>query len=106
MKRVPVPPGIPDVVVVSGRRIRLASEKAETNTACRGVYVGHKNLIVLDASCAPDELRAVVVHEIMHDVDQVCGVGLSEQSVASMASVLFQVIRDNPDLIAWLQERA
>lgn len=101
----PKQPTMPRTVRICGRRIGLKVEYSRLNMTARGVWSGDTNEITLDANCAPDERRAVAVHEILHDIDQVCGAGLSEQTVASVASVLFAVIRDNPRLVAWLQHK-
>jgi hypothetical protein len=97
---------MPRVVRLSGRRVRVNIEQAPAlNTAVRAVHEGWKNLITLDSTLAPDERRAVVVREMLHDLDMLCGTDLKEQDVASLASVLFAALRDNPKLVAWLMSK-
>lgn len=90
---------MPKSIRIAGRTILILKAKLDT---CRGVHAGHDNRITIDADTAGDEQKAVLLHEILHDVDQCCGAGLSEQVNSAMSSVLFGVFRDNPDLVAWL----
>lgn len=46
------------------------------------------------------------LHEILHVIWHLClrEVGAEEQIVSAMASQFTQVMRDNPELIAWMQK--
>lgn len=66
-----------------------------------------KQALILSPDLAPGQLRATLVHEILHAVINVSGVSLGnddaeERAVAAIEMPLLGVIRDNPALIAYL----
>jgi hypothetical protein len=70
-----------------------------------GLWLQYENRIHIRRGMAGHQERAIVVHEICHDIEAVTGVTMTEQDVTAFSSVLFGVIRDNPKLIAWLMEK-
>lgn len=101
-----MPVRTPKTLRIGGRRVRVKVEHSGSlNTSIMGRHNGWENVISLDDSLAPDELRACALHEVFHDIDQLCGTGLDEQAVTSLASVLFATLRDNPGFVLWLMEK-
>jgi hypothetical protein len=96
---------MPREILLSGRRISLTTETPKLNLNLMGVHHQSLNYIVLDGSMPPDQLKAIAVHEIVHDLEEIVGVGMTEQDVTAFSSVLFAAIRDNPKLMAWLQSK-
>lgn len=93
---------MPKTITIAGRRIKLVEEKPALHKDIGGIHDVWANQITVYASLAEDQKRAVAVHEIVHDIEAVTGVEMSEQDVTSFASVLFAVLRDNPALVKWL----
>lgn len=54
-------------------------------------------LIRVDVERAPDHVRQVALHEILHAVDDATDTGLRETQVMRLARGLYAVCRDNPD---------
>lgn len=48
--------------------------------------------------------RHVVVHELIHIVDDSFGIGLKENQVQALAMPLLRLFVDNPHLVAYLQK--
>lgn len=101
---------IPKFINIQGRRVNIEvkEELALPSTdkfQIQGLHIGWLNKIELCSLLAPDELRATAVHEIIHDLDSIIGLRLSEKEVTALSTVIFATIRDNPKLIEWLQER-
>lgn len=95
----------PKVIKLSGRRVNLEITRSNLNREIMGMHLGWYNHISLNADMAPDQIKAIAVHEILHDLDLLVGVGLSEEQNTALASVLFAAIRDNPKLMLWLMEK-
>lgn len=53
----------------------------------------------------PDNVRDTVVHELLHHYDKMLGLNLKELQVRQLAVCVFQMIRDNPDFVSYLQAR-
>lgn len=50
-----------------------------------------------------DKERSVVLHEIIHGIDDILDLGLSEEQVNGLENGLFAVMRDNPRVIAYIR---
>jgi hypothetical protein len=63
--------------------------------------------VSVDETIAPYKQREAVVHETIHGVLVQMGHDKEDDEplVTALGVGLLQVIRDNPELIAWLQER-
>lgn len=54
----------------------------------------------------PEMIKEVVLHECLHGIDQrYCGDTLSEEQIRSLTYGVYDLIKSNPDLIAWLLHR-
>lgn len=56
--------------------------------------------IVLENGCRPDLMASTLLHEIIHAIDLLNCLGLKEDQVAPLSQGLYQVIRDNPKVVA------
>lgn len=100
----------PNRLKIQGRRVRLSYLTPVTHPkwpdeALQGVWLGSENRIEIDSDLAPDEMRATATHEVVHDLESIAGLALSEAQVAAFSTILFSFIRDNPKFVAWLQEK-
>ncbi len=49
-----------------------------------------------------DVQAQVLLHEIFHAIETSCGFNFSEKIIFGMANGFFEVLRNNPDLVAYL----
>lgn len=49
--------------------------------------------------------RHVVMHELLHIIEDTYGIGLKENQVQALAAPLLRMIADNPHLVAYLQAK-
>ena len=65
-----------------------------------------EQIIILRPGMAPGFARQILIHEIIHQLFDVSGLQLEkdveEQVCLSIQSPMLGVLRDNPDLVAWL----
>jgi len=110
-------------VILDAKQVKTASDAA--NSRGDGEWLAfsdHNKLIIgLNPEHAPEANRVSLVHEILHCVlsqsgtwvntyadivyearDRVAGLNVEEFTVAAMAGPLLSVLRDNPDLSAYL----
>lgn len=101
---------IPDEVRVGPAiyRVRL---KKPLPMLC-GQTVHEKNLIRLSANQAPPSMRDTLLHEVLHGVFWTGGLGSvfdigkdeEEKLVRALTPWVLGLIRDNPELVTFLQE--
>ena len=70
----------------------------------------HKALaIMLSPDQAPLALKSTLLHEVLHAVINTAGFEITDEDEERLVSVLeaplLQLVRDNPDLIAWLSDQ-
>lgn len=95
----------PRRIRVSGRKVVIKVESPELQTELKGTYSSFTDTIAVLGTMSSDQQRMVVVHELTHCIEQTVHVEMTEQDVTGFANILYAVIRDNPKLMAWLQER-
>lgn len=109
-------------VVTDAAEIAAASEGNVPESGTWGAFSDHERLIIgINSDNATDVLRVSVLHEIMHCCLRISGawptqyarllakarhedygVDIEEFVIAGTSAVLLGVLRDNPDLMAWL----
>ena len=52
----------------------------------------------------PEKEKLVVVHELIHAIEDVLGLKLKESQVEGLETGLYALIRDNPSLISYLRK--
>ena len=73
-----------------------------------GEYVYEKSLIRVNKDCSPTVTVEVILHEALHCMFDVAGIGLTEKKeekvVKALAPILGMFIRDNPEFMkmVWL----
>lgn len=98
-----------EILLVHGDEPALGLRSGGTKNVGRTVL--HRQQVVLDDRQAPDQLRQIALHEVVHACLQLTEAAPAdddeaERVVSTLAFMLLQVIRDNPELIRWLAERA
>jgi hypothetical protein len=96
---------MPRTVRLAGRRVKIKLDDSPMNTNVMGLHTQDQAVIHLDSRMPDDQLKSIAVHELVHDLEELVAVGMTEQDVTAFSSVLFAMIRDNPALMNWLQEK-
>ena len=65
----------------------------------------NKQRIAILEGLAADKERAVVLHEIVHGIDDILDLKLTERQVEGLENGLFAVIKDNPRVIGYLRKK-
>jgi len=63
-----------------------------------GQILYNDEVISLSKKYPENQMKCTLVHEIIHGIDDLMGVGLQEDLVEKLAKGLYQVIQDNPDM--------
>lgn len=54
--------------------------------------------IFLHAGASEEQKKATLLHELIHGMDEMYGIGLKEKQVAKLGNALYSLVRDNPQL--------
>lgn len=116
---------MPKHITLMTQRIRIEQRenlhhKAEGNDPedhghrAYGIYEEAPQLITLDKGLRFERARETALHEQLHAVfaitqldgliEEGCGHGAGEHVVATLAPVILAWLRENPDMVSWLQE--
>ena len=100
--------GLPKSVRVGPHDIRFADINGDDAKKNYGTFVPTEQAIRLHDQYASGSLAVdTVIHEILHAIFAVGTVEVKqgeEHVVSVLGTFLTQIIRDNPELIAWLQK--
>lgn len=72
--------------------------------ASDGEYKQTEGLIFLSSRLGSETAKATAIHEIVHDFDSQASLELGEKGVSALGALIFAMMRDNPDLVAWIME--
>jgi hypothetical protein len=108
--RTPPPPKIPTKVKIGYRDYRIESWHPHEASGARryGETNNISQVIRIDFSNQPCQVAETLLHEIFHAVCAVWGLGEKddeERIVSMFGSGLTTVWRDNPDVMAWIDEQ-
>jgi hypothetical protein len=98
--------GLPKTVRVGPHNIPFGLLTGKEAEECNGMYYDFQLLLqptYKSGSIAVD----IVLHELIHCVFKITGIAPKageEHIVSALAPCLAQIIRDNPELIEWMQE--
>lgn len=99
--------GITACVRVAGMNLPVVVRDPNLDTYLdeRFGYCDHvRRRIVLNGTNSAEGMKECCLHEVVHATDDAAKIGLDELQVARLARALFAVIRDNPELMMWLQD--
>jgi hypothetical protein len=92
-------------VRVAGIDIPIHFRKRKNDAAMAealGYYDDGEMIIVLRKDVAREQQQHVLWHEIFHACENAAHLELDEDTVERMARMTYAVIRENPDVIAWV----
>jgi len=102
---------IPDRVKVLGHEIDVEvvpvdeimdGDHPELDPEDQGCYIEREQMIFLRSDMGPDAERETLLHEVCHALESGLGMGLSENANNRLARGLLLLIRENPELMAFL----
>ena len=77
---------------------RVEEEVVHGNRVCYGRIDLDNDEIVLSKLYSQSQQECVLIHEVLHGIDDVVEAGLSEEQVRKMGKGLYMFIQDNPNL--------
>lgn len=116
--RAPDAPRIPKEVRIGPYRYSVVLDKqainqtrAEMKSDVAGACDFTKQIITIDPDQHADGVAEVLLHEVMHAIQNTVGIGSKERIVAHemiyrTAPVTLAVLRDNPELVRFLCDQA
>lgn len=97
---------LPDEVRLNGVTIsieRVKDLKDEEGDPANGLASIDELTIELSSGIrGHDTLRFILLHEVAHFMEDHAGLKLKESQIDSIARSVLSLVRDNPELIAWL----
>ena len=99
---------IPEEITVSAQTFevnRVKDLRDDDGNKANGTVQCDEQIICLCTSIRNhDTIRFVMLHELAHVIEDHAGLSLKETQIDSIARDVFSLIRDNPDLVRWIQE--
>lgn len=77
----------------------MDSDLIKDGQECFGRIDFDKQVIYLNSAYSKEQREATLIHEILHGIDNLYQIDLSEKQVALLADGLYTVIKDNGGLI-------
>lgn len=57
-----------------------------------------EQLIMLNEAAGIEQQKATLMHEMVHGLDELYGIGLKEKQVEKLGVALYMLVRDNPGM--------
>ena len=70
-----------------------------------GCSDSEKQLITIKDGLKPDQERSTALHEVLHGISEMLGLGLTEKQVQGLETGLFSVLRDNARFVSYLRRK-
>lgn len=96
---------MPLSVKVAGMNIPIHFRKRSQDNLigeALGYYDEGESIIVVRKNLSREQQQHTLWHEIVHTAEAACGLDLEEDTVERMARMTYSIIRDNPEIIAWV----
>ena len=78
--------------------VREESNLHDNKSELYGIARYLEEEIVLNAGASLNQKKATLIHEIIHAIDEIYCVELSEGQVEKLGTGVFMLLRDNPDM--------
>ena len=92
----------PRTVRVIGKTFAIEYVEAVDDEGNSGEHRRDDQLIKIKLKQHPETLRETLLHEVIHAVEEQLDLGMKERQVHSLAIGLFQVLRENRDLVEFI----
>jgi hypothetical protein len=88
---------IPETVKIGGLIFDVKfTEHLTRDSSCLGQHCGNLQEIQIDSGLKQQMKESSFLHEVLHGIDFVYGVGLSHEAVKQLEGGLYAFIKDNP----------
>ena len=94
---------IPDTVKIQFKKYTVCRDNNMRNDKGDLLYgqIDHiEQLITLNEDAGIEQQKATLMHEMVHGLDELYGIGLKEKQVEKLGTALYMLVRDNPELFA------
>lgn len=94
---------IPDTVKILFKKYTVCRDNNMRNDKGDLLYgqIDHiEQLITLNEDAGIEQQKATLMHEMVHGLDELYGIGLKEKQVEKLGTALYMLVRDNPELFA------
>ena len=81
--------------------VKTIKEEKELLNAL-GFWEEFYDKIVLNKECSEHKMKNILIHELLHAIEDYTETELGEERVSRLANAIFSLIQDNPELISWL----
>ena len=62
------------------------------------LYVPEK--IMLNLAGSREQQKATLLHEVVHGLDELYGIGLKEEQVEKLGTAMYMLVKDNPEMFS------
>jgi hypothetical protein len=92
----------PEIVDVLGKKFTIKILTPDEIEDCDGYMELAAQVIAIRLQPANDYNHDTMLHEIIHAIDETLGLGMKEKQVHQLAVGITAVLKQNPELTAWL----
>ncbi len=92
---------IPNTVKIGWKKYDVLCKPAVLNSGQElfGQIDYASQTITLREGNKQDQSECTLIHEILHGIDDMYGIGLGEEAVTKLANAIYTLVKDNPALI-------
>lgn len=55
--------------------------------------------IIINSAGSVEQQKATLLHEVIHALDELYGIGLKEEQVEKLGNAMHMLVKDNPEII-------
>lgn len=92
---------IPDTVKILFKKYTVCRDNNMRDDKGNLLYgqIDHiEQLITLNEAAGIEQQKATLMHEMVHGLDELYGIGLKEKQVEKLGVALYMLVRDNPGM--------
>ena len=89
----------PDKIKLIGFLVRLNVTKDRDDVW--GEWDGGNGTILLNARASEDLMKVTFLHEVIHGIDDLLGLGIKHSTVYALSQHLWLLFKENPALAEW-----
>jgi len=90
---------IPNKIKIGGYLVSVDfTNHIMTDRGNIGEYKPRTQTITIDKDCSKQQSEETLIHEILEAITSIYDISIEHKDLSNMATVLHQVIKDNPDI--------
>jgi hypothetical protein len=94
--------GMPKQVKVLGKTFKVIPLREDEHEDADGVMKLDEQVLGVRDKPAKEYMADTLLHETIHAIDETLVLKMTERQVSNVASVLLQVLKDNPEFTKWI----